>query len=274
MIDVLRPLLCTRWAKCEPPPKVLVNILYEDRLGVVDFHPSSDMAVVYLSEGDLVAGSSYKRKLAKLRMASSMRGIVLAERTPTSCQYFAGLQTFAVLELGLVLIPVSIQNEAADLLIQLVSLENRPQTNQFRMKRKSQPPDGAIFATLQLIPRLGEIKARALLDKFHSIDQICNATLEKCRRIFKADSPVTGPEEQYGKIEPKHHTPSVNRHVPASSPDLVQEQSKFRSIPTQSPLTDTVPSARAHNDFRVMVQLSPHPEKNLKRSLDSLEISG
>jgi len=49
-----------------------------------------------------------------------MRGIVLAERTPTSCQYFAGLQTFAVLELGLVLIPVSIQNEAADLLIQLV----------------------------------------------------------------------------------------------------------------------------------------------------------
>ena len=36
-------------------------------MGIVDFHPASDVAIVYLSEADLVAGSSYKRKLVKLR---------------------------------------------------------------------------------------------------------------------------------------------------------------------------------------------------------------
>ena len=48
-----------------------VNVLYEDHLGVVDFHPSERMGVVYVSEGDLVAGTSYKRKLAKLRMVGA-----------------------------------------------------------------------------------------------------------------------------------------------------------------------------------------------------------
>ena len=51
--------------------------MFEDRLGVVDFHPSSDMAVVYLPEADLVAGSSYKRKLAKLRMVYNMSHFVM-----------------------------------------------------------------------------------------------------------------------------------------------------------------------------------------------------
>ena len=34
-------------------------------MGVVDFHPSSDVGVVYLTEADLV-GDSYKAKLLKL----------------------------------------------------------------------------------------------------------------------------------------------------------------------------------------------------------------
>ena len=45
-----------------------VNVLFEDNLGVVDFHPSEHMGVVYVSEGDLVTGASYRRKIAKLRM--------------------------------------------------------------------------------------------------------------------------------------------------------------------------------------------------------------
>ena len=47
-----------------------MNILYEDRLGVVDFHPSNEMAVVYISEAELVTGPLYKRKIAKLRRVS------------------------------------------------------------------------------------------------------------------------------------------------------------------------------------------------------------
>ena len=41
--------------------------MYEDELGIVDFHPASDIGIVYLNEADLVTGSSYKRKLVKLR---------------------------------------------------------------------------------------------------------------------------------------------------------------------------------------------------------------
>ena len=44
-----------------------VNVLYEDQIGVVDFHPSSNTAVLYISEGDLVMGQSYRRRVVKLR---------------------------------------------------------------------------------------------------------------------------------------------------------------------------------------------------------------
>ena len=50
-----------------------------------------------------------------------MKGIVLAEKTRTSAQYFPALQKFVVLEIGLVLIPVTSREELSGLLIQMVS---------------------------------------------------------------------------------------------------------------------------------------------------------
>lgn len=38
----------------------------DDHMGVLDFHPSMGVAVVYLTEADLVEGDSYKAKLFKL----------------------------------------------------------------------------------------------------------------------------------------------------------------------------------------------------------------
>ena len=55
-----------------------------------------------------------------LLQSTGVRGIVIAERTPMSDQYFAALQKFTVLELGLVLMPVTNQSEAAGLLTQIV----------------------------------------------------------------------------------------------------------------------------------------------------------
>ena len=52
-----------------------------------------------------------------------MKGIVVAEKTKTSAQYFAPLQKFVVLEIGLVLIPVTSHEELAKLLIQMVSVK-------------------------------------------------------------------------------------------------------------------------------------------------------
>ena len=50
-----------------------VNVLYEDQLGVVDFHPSSNTAVLYISEGDLVMGQSYRRRVVKLRKVKTQK---------------------------------------------------------------------------------------------------------------------------------------------------------------------------------------------------------
>ena len=35
-------------------------------MGVLDFHPSTDVGLVYLTEADLVEGDTYKSKLNKL----------------------------------------------------------------------------------------------------------------------------------------------------------------------------------------------------------------
>ena len=52
--------------------------------------------------------------------ANNVRGVVIAEKTATSEQYFSSLQKFTVLEIGLVLMPITSQEEAADLLAQMV----------------------------------------------------------------------------------------------------------------------------------------------------------
>jgi hypothetical protein len=56
-----------------------------------------------------------------LLQLNAFRGVVIAEKTRLSRQYFVALQKFVVLELGLVLVPVSQQTEAAGLLVKMVS---------------------------------------------------------------------------------------------------------------------------------------------------------
>ncbi|XP_070574387.1 Fanconi anemia core complex-associated protein 24-like isoform X2 [Ptychodera flava] len=153
-----------------------IKVSYEDDLGVVDFHPSSDTAIIYVSENDIIAGHSYRRRLVKLRKANSMKGVVLVEKTPVSQQYFSALQKFVVLELGMVLLYITSQTEAGNLLIQMVDEENKPSPNPFRTKRKVPPIDQAVLTTVQMIPKLGGVKARALLERFGSIKGIVQAT--------------------------------------------------------------------------------------------------
>ena len=53
---------------------------------------------------------------------SNFDGVVVAEKTPLSSQYFTELQKFVVLQLGLVLVPVTQCSEAAGFLLELVRL--------------------------------------------------------------------------------------------------------------------------------------------------------
>ncbi len=56
--------------------------------------------------------------------ANTVRGVVIVERTASTAQYFPGLQKFVVLDLGLVLLPVTSQKEAASLLSQMVRYQH------------------------------------------------------------------------------------------------------------------------------------------------------
>lgn len=103
-----------------------MKILFENELGVADFHLPNKSCVLYVSECDIIAGNSYKRKLVRYRNgSSSFQELVLVENTRLSEQYFSAVQKFVVFDLGLTLLPVSGQTEASQLIAQIVSSEDK-----------------------------------------------------------------------------------------------------------------------------------------------------
>lgn len=44
-----------------------IKVLYASDLGIVDFHPSADCAVIFLSAAEVVEGQNYRKRLAGLK---------------------------------------------------------------------------------------------------------------------------------------------------------------------------------------------------------------
>ncbi|NXQ61642.1 FAP24 protein, partial [Anthoscopus minutus] len=177
-----------------------VRLIFEDGLGLVDFHLSNRTCILLISEADLVAGDEFRRRLVRFRNASSLRGIVIAEKTHISDEYYLGVQKFVVLELGMVLLPVANQGEASQLIIQLVSfclilkvlllslLQVREQsrvrgTNPFLRLQRAQPAEPAALQAAQRIPGVGKTKALLLLQRFGSVHRLCNAPIHELEQI-------------------------------------------------------------------------------------------
>ncbi|NXE78139.1 FAP24 protein, partial [Cochlearius cochlearius] len=165
-----------------------IRLIFEDGLGLVDFHLPNRTCILYISEADLVAGDEFKRRLVRFRNASSLGGIVIVERTQISDQYFLAVQKLVVLELGMVLLPVANQGEASQLITQLVSFYVREQSkdhnsNPFLRKQCSQLAEPSVFRTVQQIPGVGKTKALLLLQQFGSIHRLCNASLTELELV-------------------------------------------------------------------------------------------
>uniref|UniRef100_A0A8C3B9E7 FA core complex associated protein 24 n=1 Tax=Cairina moschata TaxID=8855 RepID=A0A8C3B9E7_CAIMO len=157
-----------------------IKLIFEDGLGLVDFHLSNKICILYISEADLVAGDDFKRRLVRFRNANSLGGIVIVERTQISDQYFIAVQKLVVLELGMVLLPVANQAEASQLIIQLVREQSKDHnSNPFLRKQCSQLLEPSVFRTVQQIPGVGKTKALLLLQQFGSIHRLCNASVEE-----------------------------------------------------------------------------------------------
>nr|XP_056718541.1 Fanconi anemia core complex-associated protein 24 [Euleptes europaea] len=161
-----------------------VKLILEDGLGIVDFHLSNRTCVLYISEADLVAGNGFKRRLVRFRNASSLQGIVIVEKTQISDQYFPAVQKFVVLELGMALLPVANQGEAAQLIIQLVQEQAKDRaSNPFLNKKGPQLLEASVFQTVQQIPGVGKTKALLLLEQFGNIHQLCNSSLQELEQV-------------------------------------------------------------------------------------------
>ncbi|XP_022620333.1 Fanconi anemia core complex-associated protein 24 [Seriola dumerili] len=151
-----------------------VKILFENELGVADFHLANKICILYVSECDIIAANSYKRKLVRYRNASSsFQKLVLVENTRLSEQYLSIVQKFVVFDLGLTLLPVSGQSEASQLITQIVHGDSRE--NPFRRTSSSRLLDPVVLSLVQQVPGVGRVKALALLQHFSSIRQLCNA---------------------------------------------------------------------------------------------------
>ncbi|KAM8892477.1 Fanconi anemia core complex-associated protein 24 isoform 3-T4 [Spinachia spinachia] len=100
--------------------------------------------------------------------------LVLVEKTRLGEQYFSAVQKLVVFDLGLTLLPVGGQAEAAQLIAQIVHGVGRE--NPFRRRTSSRLLDPLVLALVQRVPGVGRVKALVLLERFSSIHQLCNAT--------------------------------------------------------------------------------------------------
>ncbi|KAM6409226.1 Fanconi anemia core complex-associated protein 24 [Rhynochetos jubatus] len=161
-----------------------IRLIFEDGLGLVDFHLSNRTCILYISEADLVAGNEFKRRLVRFRNASSYWGIVIVEKTQISDQYFSAVQKLVVLELGMALLPVANQGEASQLITQLVREQSKDHnSNPFLRKQCSQLAEPSLFRTVQQIPGVGKTKALLLLEHFGSIHRLCNASVKELELV-------------------------------------------------------------------------------------------
>lgn len=161
-----------------------IKVIFEDGLTPVDFYLSSRSCILYITEADLVAGNSYRKRLVVVRNSGNLKGIVVVEKTQMSEQYFPAMQKFTVLNLGMVLLPVASHMEASSLIVQLVQEQTKqPSKNPFLRKKPALISEPSLLRTVQQIPGIGKIKAPLLLQTFPSIQQLSNASIQELEPV-------------------------------------------------------------------------------------------
>lgn len=158
--------------------KVTLSLMGE--IGVADFHPSSHSCVIYVTEKDIVSSTVYRRRIAKLCNAQGFHErCVIVDKTDVTCSQFMDIQKFVVLDCNMNIIAVDGSKEAASYLSQMVLFAMKtPSRNPFLNKTANVAyTDAAILAVVVKFPKIGETKAKLLLEKFNSINGIVNASL-------------------------------------------------------------------------------------------------
>ncbi|KAF0313806.1 Fanconi anemia core complex-associated protein 24 [Amphibalanus amphitrite] len=188
-----------------PPGRVLVSLrwqgselaavlragtlrpLFSDRLGVADFLPASDTAVLLLTERDLMSPQLCRRRLVTLAQASMPHKVAVLERTPVTAAPWSELQLEAALELRLAALPVGSLAELPQLLAELAAAAERGAPQPLAGRPADEPPAARrVAAALTAVPGLGAKKADALLAQFGSLAALSAAAAEQL-------APLLGP---------------------------------------------------------------------------------
>lgn len=177
--------IAEKWAGSELHTALnrLVHTVVSDYLGLIDFYPSSESAVLYVSEADLLNEHAVKRKIVKLRKNNAKRPYVMAEQAAALEEQYNNLQQFAVMELGVPVLAVRDQCEAAQLLAQMDSVESGEKPNPFLVQRRLAPMASTVASCLLKVPGLGEVKAKALLHKYPSLKAVSLCGVEDLAKV-------------------------------------------------------------------------------------------
>lgn len=161
--------------------KPKVGVVFDERLGVVDFHVADKVTVVYLLEAEMLQTGVMKRRIVKFRKGlqdcGDVFGLVVAEKTRLTNDAFKIAQNLAVLELGLTMHPVPDSAGAASLLSSFIQGLSSKTVNPLTLLMS--PPlsaDQSILKALTTIPGLGTKSAKLLLTKFGSLQKVALAS--------------------------------------------------------------------------------------------------
>ena len=159
--------------------KPKVKTIFLGDIGIVDFYPSSNTSVIYLTEGELLTDSCYKRRIVKLRNSVKVeKKYVFIEINQRTTHLMFELQKFVVINHKLNFFSVSGNEQAVSLLKQMIDLETRTNGKSLfsNTYNYSQNIDQQVLSLVEKLKGIGSVKAKLLLQEFKTIENIFNAS--------------------------------------------------------------------------------------------------
>ena len=155
--------------------KYFVNV--DETLGSIDIMYLDGKGILYVDEHELTSIEDAKKRILNFKTKVN-QGLIILESVSFD-ENFMEFQNFVAIESKLNLLMVVSKSEAVDLIGKIIKEELIPKNNPFLIKQKPISKEKCILNALQNIPKLGIVKAKMIMENFHTIEKLLGATEEK-----------------------------------------------------------------------------------------------